>query len=159
MKKDSKQALAKAAGTQVGTGCGCWDGPVESLLRGGDILALGQRGVDAQPWETQEQLPRTAVPSLLNCVSEETLEYQSWGGWQHRGAQRTGRTRQALPVTSCVASGKPCAAHRQLSQVAFPGHRLAPITAVCERDQALISQHSLWSPGVLRANGMWKKHV
>ena len=26
------------------------------------------------------------VPSLLNCVSEETLEYQSWGMWQHRGA-------------------------------------------------------------------------
>ena len=26
------------------------------------------------------------VPSLLNCVSEEALEYQSWGTWQHRGA-------------------------------------------------------------------------
>ena len=112
-----------------------------------------------EPWETQEQLPRTPVPSLLNCVSEETLEYQSWGRWQHRGAQRTGRTRQALPVTSCAASGKPCAAHRQLSQVAFPGSRLAPLTVVCEKDQALISQHSLWSPGVLRANGTWKKHV
>lgn len=140
MEKDSKQALTKAAGTQVGTGCGCWDGPVKSLSRGGDILARGQYGVAAQEiaheqWLTSPGRHRSshhgpcALPSQL-CFRRDFWNIRAGACGSTGGPQRTGRTgvpaRQALPVTSCVTSGKPLAAHRQLSQSGLSGAQIGP---------------------------------
>lgn len=55
-----------------------------------------------------------------------------------RRPQRTGRTgvpaRQALPVTSCVMSGKPQLLIANCPRVAFLGHRLDHLTTVRERE-------------------------